>query len=262
MGGGAGGEAVDLKIAGRRALVLGGNRGMGLAVAKSLAAEGVLVTIAARDQAALAAAAAQIGDARALPLDLANTDGLARFAETVGPIDILFNNTGGPPYGGALGRSAADWAGSFQSMALSVIRLTDLFLPAMRAARWGRVVTLVSTGAVQPIPVLGISNSLRAGLIAWSKSIAPEVAADGVTVNVLMPGRISTERVGLTDLAVAEREAVGVDVVQRRSWSQIPMGRYGTPEEVAAVTTFLCSDLASYVTGTIVRVVGGFVRHV
>jgi 3-oxoacyl-[acyl-carrier protein] reductase len=147
-------------------------------------------------------------------------------------------------------------------MALSVIRLTDLFLPAMRAARWGRILTLVSTGAVQPIPVLGISNTLRAGLIAWSKSLAPEVAKDGVTVNVIMPGRIGTDRVHMTDAASAERENMPIEAVQARSWAQIPMGRYGTPEEVAAVAAFACGDLASYVTGSVFRVDGGYVRHV
>jgi len=253
---------MDLKIAGRRALVLGGNRGMGLAVARALAAEGVEVAIAARDEAALATAALEIGNARTFTLDLGETDALPAFAEAVGPVDILVNNTGGPPYGGAIGRSVEDWEESFRSMSLSVIRLTDLFLPAMRANRWGRILTLVSTGAVQPLPVLGISNTLRAGLIAWSKSLAPEVAKDGVTVNILMPGRIGTERVGLTDAASAEREGIPVETIQQRSWAQIPMGRYGDPEEVAAVAAFACSDRASYMTGSVLRVDGGFVRHV
>lgn len=253
---------MDLKIAGRRALVLGGNRGMGLAIAKALAAEGVAVAIAARDEEALATAAHSIGSARTFVLDLAETDILPAFAAAVGAIDILVNNTGGPPYGSALGREPADWEVSFRAMALSVIRLTDLFLPAMRAAGWGRILTLVSTGAVQPIPVLGISNTLRAGLIAWSKSLASEVAKDGVTVNVLMPGRIDTDRVRLTDEATAARENIGVTEVRERSWSQIPAGRYGKPEEVAAMAAFACSDLASYMTGSILRVDGGFVRHV
>ena len=253
---------MDLKIAGRRALVLGGNRGMGLAIAKALAAEGAAVAIAARDPDALAGAARAIGGARTFTLDLSDTASLPRFAAAVGPIDILVNNTGGPPYGGAIGREPKDWEESFRSMSLSVITLTDLFLPAMRAAKWGRVLTLVSTGAVQPIPVLGISNTLRAGLIAWSKSIAPEVAKDGVTVNVLMPGRIGTERVHLTDEASARGEGVSVDVVRQRSWSQIPIGRYGAPEEVAAMAAFACGDLASYVTGAVLRVDGGMVRHV
>lgn len=253
---------MDLNIAGRRALVLGGNRGMGLAIAKALAAEGAAVVIAARDAAALASAAQAIGAARTFTLDLSDTPSLPAFAAAVGPIDILVNNTGGSPYGGVVGREPGDWDESFRAMSLSVIRLTDLFLPAMRAARWGRILTLVSAGAVQPIPVLGISNALRAGLIAWSKSLAGEVAADGVTANVLMPGRIATERVHLTDQAAAEREGVSVEAVRKRSWAQIPIGRYGAPEEVAAMAAFACSDLASYVTGSVLRVDGGLVRHV
>jgi 3-oxoacyl-[acyl-carrier protein] reductase len=253
---------MDLKIAGRRALVLGGNRGMGLAIAHALKAEGADIAIAARDKQALVQAAYKLGGARIFQLDLADTESLAAFAAAVGPVDILVNNTGGPPYGGALGRDMTDWDESFRSMVMSVIRLTDLFLPAMRNAGWGRVLTVVSTGAVQPIPVLGISNTLRAGLIAWSKSIAAEIAPDGVTINVLMPGRIATERVRLTDQATAEREKIGVDAVQARSWAQIPMGRYGRPEEIAAMAAFACSDLASYLTGSVLRVDGGFVRHV
>ncbi len=253
---------MDLAIARRRALVLGGNRGIGLAIAKALAAEGAQIAIAARDEAALASAAKEIGAAGAFTIDLADTAALPAFAMRVGPIDILVNNTGGPPYGGALGRDPADWEHSFRAMSLSVIRLTDLFLPAMRAAQWGRILTIVSAGAVQPIPVLGISNTLRAGLIAWSKSLAPEVAKDGVTVNVLMPGRIDTERVRLTDEAAARSEGVSVEAVQQRSWSQIPMGRYGAPREIAAVAAFVCSAPASYMTGGVIRVDGGLVRHV
>lgn len=253
---------MELNLTGRRALVLGGNRGMGLAIARALAQEGAEISIAARDAAALAEAARQIGGARSFTVDLADSDALTGFAAAVGPVDILVNNTGGPPYGGAIGRDPAEWEESFRAMSLSVIRLTDLFLPAMREAGWGRILTLVSTGAVQPIPVLGISNTLRAGLIAWSKSLAPEVAKDGVTINVLMPGRVATERVALTDEATAARENIPVEAVRQRSWAQIPMGRYGTPEEIAAVAAFACSDLASYMTGSVLRVDGGYVRHV
>jgi 3-oxoacyl-[acyl-carrier protein] reductase len=253
---------MDLKIMGRRALVLGGNRGMGLAIAKALADEGAEISIAARDEAALASAAAQLGGARTFTLDLADTASLPAFAASVGAVDILVNNTGGPPYGGAIGRNPVDWEESFRSMSLSVIRLTDLFLPAMRERKWGRILTLVSTGAVQPIPVLGISNTLRAGLIAWSKSLAPEVARDGVTVNILMPGRVGTERVAMTDEATAAREGVTVETVRQRSFAQIPIGRYGGAEEVAAVAAFACSHRASYVTGSVFRVDGGYVRHV
>lgn len=253
---------MDLKIEGRRALVLGGNRGMGLAIARALAAEGVALTLAARDETALAQAAESLGGAATVALDLTDTEALPAFARRVGPVDILINNTGGPPYGSALGRDPRDWEESYRAMSLSVIRLTDLFLPGMIDRGWGRVVTVVSTGAVQPIPVLGISNSLRAGLIAWSKSVATEIAATGVTMNVLMPGRIGTDRVFQTDAATADREGIPVEEVTRRSWAQIPMGRYGAPEEIGAVVTFLCSAPASYMTGAVVRVDGGFVRHV
>jgi len=253
---------VDLKIAGKRALVLGGNRGMGLAIAKALADEGAQLAIAARDQDALSAAARKIGGARTFTLDLSDGSGFAGFAEAAGDIDILVNNTGGPPYGSALNRAPSDWEESFKAMSLSIFRLTDLFLPSMRRNKWGRIVTVVSTGAVQPIPVLGISNTLRAGIIAWSKSLAPEVAKDGVTINIVMPGRVATERVRLTDEATAARENIDVETVRQRSFSQIPMGRYAEPEEIAALATFLCSGPASYITGSIHRADGGYVRHV
>jgi 3-oxoacyl-[acyl-carrier protein] reductase len=253
---------MDLKIAGRRALVLGGNRGIGLAIAKALAAEGVVVTIAGRDAAISARAAEGITGCRAVRVDLGELANLPAFASEVGDIDILVNNTGGPPYGGASGRSMADWQQSFNAMALAIFELTDLFLPAMRRGGWGRILTVVSSGAVQPVPVLGISNTLRAGLIAWSKTLSSEIAADGITANILMPGRIDTDRVRLTDAATADREGLPVETVQKRSWAQIPLGRYGTPEELAAVAAFACSERASYLTGSVLRVDGGIVRHV
>jgi 3-oxoacyl-[acyl-carrier protein] reductase len=264
---------MDLGIAGRRALVLGGNRGIGFGIAKALAAEGVDVAIAARDPERLAAAAAELrAEGRATrttrietaAIDLAQTAALPgfaqRLAESFGPIDILVNNTGGPAYGGAAGRPIEEWRDRFQDMVLSVITLTDSLLPAMRARRWGRILTVISSGVIQPIPVLAISNSLRASIVGWSKTLAAEVAPDGVTVNVLVPGRIDTERVRLTDEHVATRDNVSPAEAARRSHTGIPIGRYGTIDEIGAVAAFVASEPARYMTGTMVRVDGGIVR--
>jgi 3-oxoacyl-[acyl-carrier protein] reductase len=260
---------MDLGIKGRRALVLGGNRGIGLGIAKALAAEGVDVAIAARDKTVLAAAAAALRASTTAKVETAVVD-LARIAElpdfaqriteNFGPIDILVNNTGGPAYGGAAGRPLTEWRDRFEDMVLSVIAVTDSLLPGMRARRWGRILTVISSGVIQPIPVLAVSNTLRASIVGWSKTLSAEVASDGVTVNVLVPGRIDTERVRLTDEAVAAREHISPAEAARRSTATIPMGRYGTVEEIAAVAAFVVSEKASYMTGSMVRVDGGIVR--
>ena len=260
---------MDLGLTGKRALVLGGNRGIGFGIARALAREGADVLIAARDPVRLAQAVDELqasasGKIASVEIDLQKTVELAGFAEQItksfGPIDILINNTGGPPYGGASNRPLSDWRGSFDDMVLSIIALTDALLPGMRSRRWGRIVTVVSSGVLQPIPILAISNSLRAAVIGWSKTLSSEVATDGVTVNILVPGRIDTERVRLTDDAVAKKEGLAVNKIQERSFSTIPMGRYGSPEEIGATVAFMCSEQASYMTGTMVRVDGGIVR--
>jgi 3-oxoacyl-[acyl-carrier protein] reductase len=260
---------MDLGLAGKRALIVGGNRGIGFGIAKALVEEGADVAIAARDIARLSLAASELqksarGKVTTAEFDLSRTDEIPSFAkaliERFGPIDILLNNTGGPTYGGAAGRPVEDWRSAFQDMVLSVISLTDALLPGMRARHWGRILTVVSSGIIQPIPVLAISNSLRASLVNWSKTLSEEVAADGVTANILMPGRIDTERVRLTDEATAKRQGIPADDVARRSASTIPMGRYGRVDELAAVAAFVLSERASYMTGSIVRVDGGIVR--
>jgi 3-oxoacyl-[acyl-carrier protein] reductase len=262
---------MDLGIAGRRALVLGGNRGIGFGIAKALVQEGVHVAIAARDPQRLQSAAEELcalgaGTVTSFSLDLGAPDGLAAFAAQVasefGGIDILINNTGGPEYGGVSNRGNDAWRESFEQMVMSVIALTDAILPGMRERGWGRVLTVVSSGVIQPIPVLGISNSLRGALLGWSKTLSTEVAAEGVTVNVLVPGRIDTERVQLTDAAIAEREGISADDARRRSTSIIPLQRYGSVEEFAAVAAFIASERASYVTGSMIRCDGGIVRGI
>jgi 3-oxoacyl-[acyl-carrier protein] reductase len=261
---------MDLGIAGKRALVLGGNRGIGQGIAQALAAEGVHVAITGRDPQRSAAAVAELKianprvDVQAFALELADTAGLLNFATAItgsfGPIDILVNNTGGPGYGGASQRGAAEWTSSFNEMVLSVITLTDALLPGMRLRQWGRIMTVVSSGVVQPIPILGVSNTLRNALVTWSKTLSMEVAKEGVTVNVLVPGRIDTERVRMTDEAVAQKEGIKPEEARRRSTATIPMGRYGSPAELGALAAFVASMPASYITGSMLRCDGGNVK--
>ena len=262
---------MDLGLKGKRALVLGGNRGIGFGIARELAAEGAHVAIAARDAGRLEAAALDLralgeGSMHGFVLDLADIDTLPAFAAHVGKsfgeVDILINNTGGPGYGGVSQRGSAEWRGRFEDMVLSVITLTDAFVPGMRARHWGRVLTVVSSGVIQPIPILGVSNTLRSALVGWSKTLAGEVAAEGVTVNVLVPGRIDTERVRMTDKAVAAKDKISVEEAAKRSTNLIPVGRYGSIAEIGATAAFLVSARASYMTGSLVRVDGGIVRSI
>jgi len=260
---------VDFGIAGKRALVLGGNRGIGFGIARALTAEGVHVAITGRDMARSLDAVNELKantpvQVVSAALDLAQTGALSVFAaaliERFGPIDILVNNTGGPEYGGAAGRAAKEWSDRFQDMVLSVITLTDCLLPGMRERRWGRILTVISSGVIQPIPILGISNALRASLVGWSKTLSSEVAPDGITANILVPGRIDTERVRMTDEAVAKKQNLSVEDVKKRSTATIPLGRYGTIEEFGAAAAFMASMQASYITGAMIRVDGGIVR--
>jgi 3-oxoacyl-[acyl-carrier protein] reductase len=147
-------------------------------------------------------------------------------------------------------------------MVLGVIHVTDLVLPAMRAAGWGRVITSTSSGVVAPIPNLGVSNALRMSLLGWSKTLAREVGGDGVTVNVVLPGRIATKRIQQLDAARAEREGKTVEEVAAASTSMIPLGRYGRPDEYGAAVAMLAGEPASYITGSVLRVDGGLIPSI
>jgi 3-oxoacyl-[acyl-carrier protein] reductase len=261
---------MELGLRGRGALVLGAGSGLGAAIAVALAREGAHVVAAGRTAANVQETAAAIaeggGAATPLVVDLRRPDtfaaAVAEAEAAAGSLDVLVNNTGGPPPGPAGGVDPAVWREHFEAMVLSVFQLTDLVLPGMRRRAWGRVLTSTSSGTVVPIPQLGISNALRAALHGWSKTLAAEVGADGVTVNILVPGRIATARTAALDAARAEREGRSVTLVEDESRSRIPLGRYGRPQEYGDAAAFLASDRASYVTGSVLRVDGGVIGAV
>lgn len=261
---------MDLGIAGKRALVMSAGGGLGRAIAVALAREGATLCIADRDAQSLQATAEKI---RAVSepkqschtcvwdLGVAQqwTQGVADLLARVGGIDILVNNTGGPAPGPAQGHESDVWRNAFESMVISVIGITDLLLPGMRERGWGRIITSTSSGVVSPIPNLGLSNAARISLVGWNKTLAREVAKDGVTANIVIPGRIATARIQSLDAARAQREGKAVADVASESVATIPMGRYGRPEEYADMVAFLASERAAYITGSSFRVDGGLI---
>ena len=261
---------MNLGLRGKTALVLGAGGGLGRAIAKALAEEGARVAVGDRKAEHLEPTLADIAAAgsEGLPLawdlaDLSLIDGqVASIERRFGPVEVLVNNTGGPPPTPASGQAPELWGEHFQAMVLSVIALTDRVLPGMRQRKWGRIVTSTSSGVVAPIPNLGISNALRLSLVGWSKTLAREVARDGITANIILPGRIATDRIRFLDKAKAEREGRPVEEVTAESTGSIPVGRYGEPKEYADVVAFLASARASYVTGSVIRVDGGLIASI
>lgn len=263
---------MDLHLAAKRALICGGSSGLGRGVAAALVAEGAHVALLARDAAKLQAVAdglnaAGPGRAVVAPADLSDHDGLLKAVDVAeqalgGPIEILLNNTGGPPPSGVSGLDPALWREQFEAMCLSVFRLTDRVLPGMKAAGWGRIVNVASVTVIEPVSSLGVSNTLRAGVAAWAKTLASEVAPHGITVNTLLPGRIDTPRIDRLDAARAAATGSTPQQARVASLSAIPAGRLGTPEEFGAVAAFLASPWAAYVTGSMIRLDGGAVRAV
>ncbi len=256
---------MDLGISGKKALVLGGSKGLGRGIAEALAGEGVAVALTGRNGETAAKAAAEIGpNAAGFSLDLAKPEVvdpfLDRLAATFGQIDILVLNGGGPPPTNAADIDPGFWRAQFEAMVLSGMRISHRLLPSMREHRFGRIVAVASTSIREPIPGLTASNALRSALAGWMKTLASEVAADGVTVNMLLPGRLATDRNLSFDRMDAEAEGVSVETVAVRSQSEIPLGRYGTPAEFGAAAAFLASRQAAYITGIALPVDGGLSR--
>ena len=262
---------MDLGLTGKRALVLASSRGLGLGIAKALAREGANVLLVGRSGDRLAENCKAInaegrGKADWVWGDLSDDGFLGTMTgavkEKLGGIDILVNNTGGPTPGTAEEMTADKLDTFFQTMVLRVITLTNTFLPQMKEQGWGRILTVASSGVFEPIPNLALSNTLRSALVGWNKTIATEVAGSGITANMLLPGRIHTDRIDELDGANAKRQGKTVEEIRAASIKSIPVGRLGTFEEFAAAGAFLCSEPASYITGTMLRVDGGASKSV
>ena len=259
---------MNLGLSGKRALVLGASRGLGGACAKGLVVEGAAVLAVARSLGAPAAWSEGLAQEARDRLSWRSCDmgrreeveALAAAVVADGGVDILINNGGGPPPGAALDVTPDQWTASFEAMATHLFLLAQRLVPGMIERGFGRVLTIASSGVEQPIPNLALSNGVRAAVIGWSKTLASEVAARGVTVNVVLPGRIHTDRVDQLDAAAAVRQGRSVEEVATASRATIPASRYGAPEEFADVVTFLASPRASYVTGAKIRVDGGLIR--
>jgi 3-oxoacyl-[acyl-carrier protein] reductase len=241
---------VDLGLKGRTAIVCGASSGIGLAAAEALAAEGANVAMFARRRDVLEREAERLG-ALAVRGDVTNPRDLEKLVERTvhafGGVDVLVNNSGGPPRGPALGLNAQQLEAAVELLLVSVVRLTELCLPHLRASGRGRVINVTSSSVREPIANLALSNAVRPGVVGWAKTLAAEVGGDGITVNSVAPGRIDTERLRE---AFPSEEQIG----------QIPLRRVGEPREMADVICFLASERASYVTGTVIPVDGGLTR--
>lgn len=254
---------MDLGIAGKSALVCASTGGLGAATARALAQEGARVVFSGRRGSVARDAAAGYSGAVGIEADLSTIEGARALHDAavaaVGPLDILVLNGPGPKPGTASTLDTEAITAAVTSLLLVHQTLVSLSLPHMRASGWGRVLAIGSSGVVAPLTELSLSNIGRAGLAGYLKSLANEVAADGVTANLLLPGRIATDRLHTLDAKAAERTGRPVADIRRQAQDTIPAKRYGEPDEFGAAAAFLCSAQASYITGIAMRCDGGLV---
>ena len=260
---------MDLGLNGQVALVAASSKGLGRAIAAGLAAEGARVVISGRDETSLGETVGEIQESTGAEVVYATADlsrvedirgMVAKTTERFGGLDVLVTNAGGPPAGSFEAVSEEDWHKAFELNLMSVVRLVREALPYMREKGYGRIVNIASSSIKQPIDDLILSNTFRAGIAGLAKSLSSELAPDGILINTLGPGRISTGRSASIDAAQAESLGLSVEEVQGRMEGRIPLGRYGTPEEFARVAVFLASPANSYLTGQALLVDGGMVR--
>ncbi len=256
---------MNLGLDDKVALVCGASRGLGRAIADELAAEGSSLALCSRDEERLRVAASELGpEVLAVPADLAVAGEPTRVVEATlerfGRLDVLVTNTGGPPAGTHDTLTLADWDAATALLLRSTVELATAALPGMKERGWGRILAVTSVAVKQPVDNLILSNSLRAAVTGYAKTLAREVATDGITVNSILPGYTATERVTELNRANAEREGVDVAEVEARLVGSIPLGRLAEPEEFAALAVFLASERAGYITGGAFAVDGGWVR--
>jgi 3-oxoacyl-[acyl-carrier protein] reductase len=246
--------SMDLGLDGRVALVMGASRGIGRAIAASLARQGARVAIASRSPERIEEAASEIdGEVTAFVADASELDRLGALpdevADALGPVEVLVTNTGGPPFGGAFDHGFEEWETAYRSLVLAPRALAGAVVPGMRERGWGRIVNVGSTSTREPIPGLNLSNSHRMAAVGFLKTLSREVAGDGITVNTVATGRFATDRLAGEDGSLEEAEAAARD--------QVPAGRLGRPEEYGDLVAFLCSERAAYITGATIPIDGG-----
>jgi 3-oxoacyl-[acyl-carrier protein] reductase len=259
---------VDLGLRGKVALVCGASKGIGYAVAEELVREGASVAICARDRAGIDAAAARLvplgPQVVAFAADLSTEEGLqtavSRMSDAFGRVDVLVTNTGGPSTAAPLAPDWATWTRAAELLLRSAVELTRAFVPGMRERKWGRVVGVTSLAVKQPVAGLVLSNSLRAAVTGYFRTLAEEVAADGVTVNTVLPGFTETERLRSLADTTAKQQGGTRDAVYEKYRAVTPARRLGASEEIAAMIAFLASVRAAFVTGQAILVDGGAVR--